>query len=121
MSASNLRAFVDIWLALAGLGQAILLWLQLRAFAKFRHTSFSVLAIGTVLGLVYTCLMLSVYLAPSLTSFPRQLVVIAMLLGAIQIPVAIWGVAWLFRSYGELLSRSALVLPNTSLERTSER
>jgi len=120
MSASTLRAFADIWLAIAGVGQAILLWLQVRAFVKFHHTSFSVLALGTALGLVYTCILLAVYRAPSLMPFARQMVVIAMLIGAIQIPVAIWGVAWLFRSYGELFSRSALALSNTSPDRKRE-
>jgi hypothetical protein len=120
MSASTLRVFAESWLAIAGVGQLILLWLQLRALIKFRHTSFRVLAIGTVLGLVYTCIMLAVYLAPTLIASPRELTVIAMLIGLIQIPMAVWGVAWLFRSYGEILSRSAVVLPNTSLERTRE-
>jgi uncharacterized membrane protein len=94
--------------------------LQVRAFAKYRHKSFAVLAVGTVLGLALAAITLLVYLAPSTLPSPKGLYAVALVCGIAQVPVAIFGVAWLFRSYGQLQSRAQGVMPNNSLERTRE-
>jgi hypothetical protein len=100
--------------------QVILLWLQLRAFAKYRHRSFAVLAVGTMFGLALAAITLLVYLAPSTLPSPKGMYSVALVCGIAQVPVAIFGVAWLFRSYGQLQSGARGLLPNNSLERTRE-
>jgi uncharacterized membrane protein len=117
---SELRILAYVLLWSAAFCQAILLWLQVRAFSKYRHKSFAVLAVGTTLGLVMAALTLLVSLAPSTLPSPKGFYAVALVCGIAQVPVALFGVAWLFRSYGELQSRVQGLLPNTSLDRTRE-
>ena len=118
---SELRTLAYVLLWSAAFCQAILLWLQVRAFAQYRHKSFAVLAVGTILGLALAAVTLIVYLAPSTLPSPKGVYAFALVCGIAQVPIAIFGVAWLFRSYGQLQSRAQGVLPNTSLEQTRER
>jgi uncharacterized membrane protein len=104
----------------AGFAQAILLGLQVRAWVKYKHKSFAVLAAGTVLGLTMAVVTLFVYVAPSVLPSPKAFYAVALCCGIAQVPIALWGVAWLFRSYGQLQLSARGVLPDTSLERTRE-
>jgi uncharacterized membrane protein len=99
---STLQAIIDVALIVGGLGQAVLLSLQLRALRKYSHKSFGVLAAGTALGLISTVLGLLISLAPSVLPAPQRIYFVAVVLGTIQVPVAVWGVAWLFLSYGQM-------------------
>jgi uncharacterized membrane protein len=117
---SELRTLAYVLLWSAAFCQAILLWLQLRAYAKYRHKSFAVLAVGTILGLALAAITLLVYLAPSTLPSPKDFYAVALVCGIAQVPLALVGVAWLFRSYDQLQSRVQDVLPNNALESTRE-
>lgn len=91
---------------MALVGQAVMLWLQSRAFRQYAHTSFLVLAIGTVLGLVATATTVLAFAAPSLVVTPTQAHIAFLVLTSIQIPICLWGTVWLFRSYGQLRKRN---------------
>jgi len=116
----DLRTLVDLALWASAIGQAILLWMQLRALAEYKHRSFGILAVGTTLGLAASIVLLLVVLAPSALPSPRKFYAAALAVSVAQIPVAIWGVAWLFRSYGQLRRKEQFVLPDKSLEQTRE-
>jgi len=120
MSASDLRTLTRVTLWAATVCQVVVLWLQLRAFAQYKHRSFAVLAVGTVLGLVSSAISAGLAVSPSDSPAIRSLYGAALIGTIAQIPVAIWGVVLLFRSYGHLQLTSQQVLPNTSLERTRE-
>jgi hypothetical protein len=85
--------------------QGIILSLQLSAYRRHKHPSFMVLAIGTVLGLLYTWLILVPRLYPPMRNSSVELYFVALALGAVQLPVGVLGVAWLFRSYRRLADR----------------
>jgi hypothetical protein len=116
----ELRVLALVLLWAAPICQAILLWLQARAFAKYGHRSFGVLLAGTLLGMVLSIVTLLLYTVPAALHSLKNLYPLALIAGIAQIPIAIWGVAWLFQSYGELHARAASVLPDKSLERTRE-
>ena len=92
--------------AIALVGQAVLLWLQVRAFRRYEHTSFAILAIGTLIGLVATSTTVLAVAAPYLLITPTQAHIVFLVLTSIQVPVGLWGVVWLFQSYGQLRSRN---------------
>jgi hypothetical protein len=102
----TVRALFEIALTITLVGQTVLLWLQLSALRKYRHGSFVALALGTSLGLLYSAVAFLITVAPSAVPSPGWTYLGAMILGAVQVPVAIWGSAWLFRSYGQLYRRS---------------
>ena len=118
---ADLRTLAYVLLWSAALCQLVLLGLQLRAYAAYKHRSFLVLAVGTTLGLALAAITLAVTLAPSALPSPKAFYAVALVCGIAQVPIAIWGVAWLFQTFGQLQSRLAVVLPNNSLERTRER
>lgn len=89
-------------LAIMALGQAVLLVLQLRALGRYKHKSFAVLALGTGLGFLYSAVALLIVVAPSAVPKPNYVYLAVLLIAAIQIPIAVWGTAWLFRTYGQL-------------------
>jgi CDP-diglyceride synthetase len=117
---SDLRTLAYALLWAAGFCQFILLWMQVRAFARYRHKSFAVLAVGTMLGLTLAVVTLLEYFAPSILRSPKGLYAVALVCGIAQVPVGVWGVAWLFQSYGQLQSRAHGLLPTISLERARE-
>jgi hypothetical protein len=120
MSAPDLLTLTRVTLWAATFCQIVVLWLQLRAFAHYKHRSFAILAVGTLLGLVSSAISAGLSVSPSDSPAIRSLYGAALIGTIAQIPLAIWGVIWLFRSYGHLQLRSQQVLPNTSLERARE-
>ena len=98
----------------AGIGLLILFGLQIGAFLKFRHASFLVLSIGTLLGLLAPVVSVLYPRMPFGLSSQRAMFAVPMICGIAQIPIAICGVAWLFRSYGELHERAAIVAAGNS-------
>ena len=101
----TLRTLAHITLIVAVIGQLALLWLQLDALRKYKHRSFVALALGTSLGLIFSTIELVVLFAPAAAPSIRQLYYVGMVIGIVQIPVAIWATAWLFRSYGQMYLR----------------
>jgi hypothetical protein len=86
--------------------QVIILSLQFAAYRRHKHPSFMVLALGTLLSLFYALLILVPRLYPPLRNSYVDLYFAALALGALQMPIAIWGIAWLFRSYRQLADRA---------------
>jgi hypothetical protein len=93
----------------AAIAQLTLLFLQLGAFRRHRHPSFLVLGVATSLGLVYTAILLFVQMKSTLTGAAVGFYSIALGIGMVQLPIGVWGAAWLFRAYGDLSKRATLV------------
>jgi hypothetical protein len=115
-----LRTLLEVLLVYAGIGQAILIWLEVRAYRRFMHRSFLLLALGSALGLCYSGVSLAVYLVPGAAAHWESYLVAALILGFLQVPLAVVGILLLFKSYGRLHAGGAGVLPNTSPERTRD-
>ena len=101
----DLRTIV-LWVEVALVAtQLIMLALQLNAFWRHRHYSFLLLAIGTLLALAYMLFLWMPRLVPSLRANFETLYFIALVFAAIQMPLATWGTAALFRSYRRLAEK----------------
>ena len=90
----------------AAIAQLALLFLQVGAFRRYRHPSFLVLGLATSLGLVYTAILLFVRMKSTLSGGAVGFYSIALGIGMAQLPIGVWGTAWLFRAYGELSMRA---------------
>jgi hypothetical protein len=75
------------------------LCLQVGAYRRHRHYSFLVLAVCSLLNLAYIVLAAAPLLVPSLAPSVHALYAASMCVVAIQLPLGVWGVAALFRSY----------------------
>jgi hypothetical protein len=97
----------------------ILLWLQVSAFRRNRHSSFLLLSIATVFGLIYLVLtVLGGFFLTSLTL--RKIVFYSAGISLLtQFVVGVWGTAYLFRTYGQLhdATKANAQAPNQRLER----
>jgi hypothetical protein len=98
----SLRILSEFYLVVAIVGVCAIISLQLRVLWRFRHKSFAVLALGSFLGLVFVAIELLLIISPKLVSDQRLLYSVALIIGACQVPLVVWGTAWLFRSYGQL-------------------
>ena len=104
-SALLVRTYIILFLVIALVGQTALLGLQVRAYRRFGHQSFGLLAGGTVLGLTYGIMTLVLTLSPSAVNSPMKFYLVALVIGAAQVPIGLWGVYSLFSSYGQLHDR----------------
>lgn len=90
------------------IGQTVLVWLQLRAFRRYKHKSFALLALGTASFWFYSIGALLVVLEPWTIPWwsPRDAFIGVLMLSNIGVPLGIWGTAWLFQSYGDMQRRT---------------
>ena len=99
---ANLRLFVKVLLLVVTVGQFAMLWFQLRAYRSTRASSLVILAAGTMLGLIYSLVSLLIAFVPNAFGAPVQIYTAALICEVIQIPLAVWGVAALLRSFTRL-------------------
>jgi len=96
-----------------------LLWLQISALRRNRHSSFLLLSIATIFGLAYLAVTLLGSFVVTSATLRQVLSYAAGVLLLVQFILGIWGTASLFRSYGHL--RDAVKAdgqaPNQRLER----
>jgi len=83
----------------------VILYLQLAAYRRNRHSSFVILAVSTVVALACLALMF----LPSLGLMHRSLAsyFASVAAYAVYTVLAIWGTVSLFRSYGKLASAAS--------------
>ena len=88
----------------------MLTW-QIGAYRRHHHLSFAVLAIATLLSIVYSLLILLPNVCSGLAPAFPTLYVMAAVCGFLQMPIALWGTYSLYRSYRELSRGNSKVDP----------
>ncbi len=94
-----------IWLAqtlFAIVMQVVFLWLQFGMFRRYQHHSFMLLAIGSVLGIVYYLVALSMDFVPLDSVKIAMIGLVSTVLVTISTLLYLIGTISLFRSYAEL-------------------
>jgi hypothetical protein len=99
---SSIQIFHASVIGFVVLGQAALLWLQIRGLQRYKHRSFILLASSTSIGLTYTSVRLFFYMVPSAEQAPAVTDIVISISVVFQMIFGVWGAAWLFHAFGKL-------------------
>ena len=79
--------------------QLVLLFLQVRTFARTRHNSLALLAAGSGIGAIYLALCAWASMVSLPTIYQKPIAYAGALLWTVYAILGIWGAAWLFQTF----------------------